>query len=237
MSYELSVLILTAGSIGFFHTLFGPDHYLPFIMMAQSRKWSLRKTALITFVCGLGHVFSSVLLGIVGIAFGLAVKKLVVFESFRGNMAAWGLIAFGFVYFVWGIKKAIRNKPHQHSHFHSNKTTHEHVHVHNDEHLHVHAQKNTKSITPWVLFTIFIFGPCEPLIPLLMYPAAKESIFGVAMVTAVFSIITIGCMLGVVLVSTFGISFVPVSKLQRYTHMTAGAAIFLCGVSVQFLGL
>jgi len=70
-----------------------------------------------------------------------------------------------------------------------------------------------------------------------MYPAAKESIFGVAMVTAVFSIVTIGCMLGVVLVSTFGISFVPVSKLQRYIHMMAGATICLCGVSVQFLGL
>jgi len=237
MSYELTVLLLTAGSIGFFHTLFGPDHYIPFIAMAQSRKWSLRKTTFITFVCGLGHVLSSVVLGMIGIAFGLAVNKLVVFESFRGNIAAWGLIAFGFVYFVWGIKKAIRNKPHQHSHFHTGKTTHEHTHVHNDEHLHVHTQKTTKSITPWVLFTIFIFGPCEPLIPLLMYPAAKESIFGVAMVTAVFGIITIGCMLCIVLVSTFGISFVPFSKLERYTHMMAGATIFLCGISVQFLGL
>jgi len=143
MSNELSVLMLTAGSIGFFHTLFGPDHYVPFIMMAQSKSWSLRKAALITFVCGLGHVLSSVLLGTIGIGFGLAVKKLAVFESFRGNIAAWGLIAFGFVYFVWGIKKAIKNKPHQHSHFHDNKTTHEHTHIHSDEHLHVHAQKKT----------------------------------------------------------------------------------------------
>lgn len=237
MSHELMVLTLTAGSIGFFHTVFGPDHYVPFIVMAQSKKWSLRKTSFITFLCGLGHVLSSVVLGMIGIAFGLAVKKLELFESFRGNIAAWGLIAFGLVYFAWGVRSAIRNKPHQHSHLHSDKIAHEHTHVHSEEHLHVHAQEDKKSITPWVLFTIFLFGPCEPLIPLLMYPAAKESIFGMGLVTAVFGVITIGCMLGIVVVSTFGISFVSISKLERYTHMLAGATICLCGVSVQFLGL
>jgi len=56
MSYELSVLLIAAASIGFFHTLFGPDHYLPFIVMSKSGNWSLRKTTLITFICGIGHV-------------------------------------------------------------------------------------------------------------------------------------------------------------------------------------
>jgi hypothetical protein len=40
MAIELKALILTAASIGFFHTLLGPDHYLPFIMMSWARKWS-----------------------------------------------------------------------------------------------------------------------------------------------------------------------------------------------------
>ena len=38
MDGQLNVLIITAASIGFFHTLFGPDHYLPFIMMSWARK-------------------------------------------------------------------------------------------------------------------------------------------------------------------------------------------------------
>ena len=100
MSNELWVLILAAASIGFFHTLFGPDHYLPFIVMSKSGQWSLRKTSLITFLCGLGHVLSSVLLGLVGVVFGIAVTKLEILESFRGNLAAWLLIAFGLVYFI-----------------------------------------------------------------------------------------------------------------------------------------
>jgi len=239
MSYELSVLLITAASIGFFHTLLGPDHYLPFIVMSQSGKWSLRKTAVVTFLCGVGHVLSSVLLGLIGVAFGIAVTKIEGFESFRGGLAAWGLIAFGLVYFVWGVRRAVRNKPHQHFHAHKNEVTHEHAHTHHSEHLHVHAgaEKRKKSLTPWILFTIFVFGPCEPLIPLLMYPAAKGSLLNLILVTTTFAIVTITTMMSVVLISSFGISFVPVSKLQRYTHALAGATILMCGVSIKFLGL
>jgi nickel/cobalt exporter len=85
---ELGALILTAASIAFFHTILGPDHYLPFIMMSWARKWSLVKTSLITLLCGLGHIASSVVLGLIGVSLGLAVKGLVDLESFRGNLAA-----------------------------------------------------------------------------------------------------------------------------------------------------
>jgi nickel/cobalt transporter (NicO) family protein len=92
-------------------------------------------------------------------------------------------------------------------------------------------------MTPWVLFTIFVFGPCEPLIPLVMYPAARHSIAGVALVTAVFGSITIATMLGFVLTAVHSGRALPLAKLERYSHALAGAAIFLCGVSIQCLGL
>ena len=237
MGFELSVLLITAASIGFFHTLFGPDHYLPFIVMAKSGQWSMRKAAFVTFCCGIGHVLSSVILGLIGVAFGIAVKNLVELESFRGNLAAWALIAFGFTYFAWGVRQAIRNKPHQHLHAHNDGPAHEHTHSHHAEHVHAHAEEGGKSITPWVLFAIFVFGPCEPLIPLLMYPAARGSLWGLAAVTAVFAAVTLSTMMTIVLISAFGVSFVPLSRLQRYTHALAGATIFICGMSIQFLGL
>ncbi|MDA3811058.1 MAG: hypothetical protein PF518_12115 [Spirochaetaceae bacterium] len=237
MTNELTVLLIAAASIAFFHTLLGPDHYLPFIVMAKSGEWSLKKTSLITILCGLGHVLSSVVLGIVGVVLGIALFKLEALESFRGNLAAWGLIAFGFIYFIWGIRRAVRNKPHHHLHSHMNGMEHEHTHTHSTEHVHVHSEEKKRNITPWVLFTIFLFGPCEPLIPLLMYPAAKVSISGLIIVTSTFSIITISTMLGIVLISTFGISFLPMSKIERYTHALAGFTILLSGLSIQFLGL
>jgi len=65
MSSELVVLMVTAASVGLIHTLIGPDHYLPFIVMAKARKWSPLRTGWITLLCGLGHVGGSVVLGVV----------------------------------------------------------------------------------------------------------------------------------------------------------------------------
>lgn len=237
MSTELTALIVAAASIGFFHTILGPDHYLPFIMMSWARKWSTLKTSFITFLCGLGHIASSVVLGLTGVALGLAVKKLEVVESVRGNLAAWLLIAFGLIYFAWGLRRAYLKKSHLHRHSHANGTAHEHTHGHHLEHAHIHEDKSSASITPWALFVIFVFGPCEPLIPILMYPAAKNSLFTLVVVTCVFGIVTIGTMLGVVMLSRAGISFIKFNRLQHYVHAIAGATICLCGLAIQFLGL
>jgi ABC-type nickel/cobalt efflux system permease component RcnA len=234
---EVFILSATAASLGFFHTLFGPDHYLPFIVMSRARKWSLLKTMGITGLCGLGHIGSSVLLGTIGIALGAAVFKLEALESFRGNIAAWALIVFGLVYFAWGMRRAVRNRTHRHLHAHLDGTAHQHTHVHAEEHLHVHDQENRINITPWILFTIFVLGPCEPLIPLLMYPAAQKSLGGLVLVTTVFGGVTIATMTSIVLLSTLGINLIPMKKVERYTHALAGGAIFLCGISIVFLGL
>jgi|TARA_B100000315_G_scaffold109969_1_gene100881 sulfite exporter TauE/SafE len=237
MTYELSTLLVAAGSIAFIHTVSGPDHYLPFIVLSKSGNWSLGKTALITVLCSLGHILSSVTVGTIGVVFGIALTELEAFESFQGNIAAWALIAFGLVYFVWGVRQAVRNKTHQHSHFHKDEMRHVHTHTHNQGHIHPHVEAENKNVTPWVLFAIFVFGPCEPLIPLLMYPAAQGSFWSLALVTITFGVVTTVTMLSIVLISSFGISFIPVSRLERYTHALGGATIFLCGMSIQFLGL
>ena len=87
-------------------------------------------------------------------------------------------------------------------------------------------------MTPWILFLIFVLGPCEPLIPILMYPAAEMSYLGLVAVTATFAVVTIATMLAVVFAVNYGVSFVKVSKLERYTHVIAGATIALSGVLI-----
>jgi sulfite exporter TauE/SafE len=179
---------------------------------------------------------SSVVIGVIGIIFGIGVMRLEGLEAFRGNLAGWALMVFGFTYLVWGIHRAIKNKPHKHPHVHLDSPDHSHIHSHTTEHAHVHNQKGKANITPWVLFTIFIFGPCEPLIPILMYPAAKNSIIGVLGVTVIFGTVTIITMFSIVMISCLGIDLIPLRRLERYTHAVAGATILLCGIAVQ-LGL
>ncbi len=236
MTSGIILLCGTAALIGLTHTLIGPDHYVPFIVMSRAGKWSLRRTALITFLCGVGHVLSSVVVGLIGITVGIAVSKLELFEGTRENVAAWLLIGFGFAYFAWGIRRAIKNRPHSHAHVHGKEGLHVHEHTHNGTHAHPHGAAK-KSLTPWILFTIFVFGPCEPLIPLLMYPAAKESLFGVLLVAGVFSLTTIGTMMSVVMLGSWGVSFAGGERLERYAHAMAGATICLSGLAIQLLGL
>ncbi len=237
METDILFLSLTATSVGFIHTIAGPDHYIPFIVMAKAGKWTQRKTFWITILCGLGHVGSSIVLGMLGLALGLAVQKLNGFENFRGNLAGWALIMFGLVYFAWGINRAYRNKPHTHIHSHG-EDPHVHQHTHQEEHLHLHTPEGKKvSMTPWILFTVFLFGPCEPLIPLFMYPAARHSWWGLVFVTGIFSLVTISTMLAVIFLALKGLNILPFGKLERYTHALAGFTVFLCGIAIQFLGL
>ena len=236
MTEAIPILAGTAALIGLGHTLMGPDHYLPFIVMSKARKWSMAKTMWITLLCGMGHVMGSIALGLVGAALSVAVSKIEVLEAWRGNLAAQMLIIFGFTYFIWGVHRAIKNKPHTHAHLHDDDVVHTHQHAHHHEHAHPHEAKK-RSITPWILFTIFVFGPCEPLIPLIMYPAAEHSVGGMLLVAGVFAVATIGTMLAVVGVSAWGIRFVNFGVIERYSHALAGAAVCLSGMAIQFLGL
>ena len=236
MNNSIALLSFTAISIGFIHTLLGPDHYLPFIVLSQAKKWSLRKTMIITFFCGIGHVLSSVILGFIGIAVGISVTRLISVESYRGNIAAWLFIAFGLVYMIISIRNLIKKKKHSHSHFHYNEGEHLHEHDHQNTHSHIHTEEVFKT-TPWVLFLIFVFGPCEPLIPLVMYPAAENNIQGVVIVTILFSVTTITTMISIVLAFKLGMNKINLKPIEKYSHLIAGVMIFLSGLAIQFLGL
>lgn len=230
LSAELAVLTANAGAVALLHTAIGPDHYLPFIVMSRARQWSLARTAWITFLCGLGHVASSVLLGMVGYAIGASLHRLEWIEAVRGGIAAWLLIAFGALYAVWGFWHLHRPAAQGHSHSHL-------VRLHSSDHVHNPKTGAEVPLTPVILFVIFVFGPCEPLIPLFVYPAATEGWAGAWLVAGTFSVVTIGSMLVIVLLAHRGLSWVSAPRLTRYSHVLAGLTIAVSGAAIQVLGL
>ncbi len=233
---EAQVLLYTAASIAVLHTVLGPDHYLVFTAMGKAQKWSLAKTLRITALCGLGHVASSLLIGVAGILLGAQLATLVQIEGARGNLAGFALLAFGLVYFAWGLKKAGRGHVHSHIHVHGD-VVHDHEHDHRSDHAHVHAAGARNAITPWAMFIIFVLGPCEALIPLFMYPAAQQSAGLVAAVAIVFSLCTLLAMLACVAITTIGLDRLRLPKSGRYAHAVAGASVVACGAMISLLGL
>ncbi len=236
MTSEVLLLVVTASTVGLAHTALGPDHYIPFIVLSKARKWGVVRTTLVTLFCGVGHILSSVVLGLIGIAIGTAIFNIKSIESYRSDIAAWLLIIFGFSYCIWGIYRAIRSKEHDHKHTHQNGEEHSHSHNHLTDHLHPHGSRHN-NVTPWVLFIIFVFGPCEPLIPLIMYPAAEHNVMSIVLVTLVFGLTTIAVMLIIVLGLYYGFSKIHLPKIEKYSHALAGLAILICGGLIKAIGL
>lgn len=232
---ELNILLITALSLGFIHTLLGPDHYLPFIVLSRARKWSLSKTLWITFFGGIGHIGGSVILGITGVALGISLSKLELIEAVRGNLVAWMLIVFGFFYMFYGVIKYLRNGHHAHlPRFLVPKSIRKYRHLPTSE---VEEEKeDTTKLTPWILFLIFVFGPCEVLIPLLIFPASEHNWFGVFAVSTLFGIATILTMLLTVFIGYTGTSLIRFKQVEKYMHIVAGSVILISGIGIRFMG-
>ena len=233
---ETLILLGTAVSIALIHTIIGPDHYIPFIALSKANNWAVKKTVFIVLLCGAGHVFGSVVLGFAGVALSAGVTSLIDIEDIRGTIATYVLIAFGLVYTIYGIRCAVKNKTHTHTGIDGETVIHSHT-FNDTDHNH-NAKKSGASRSAgrfWGLFIFFVLGPCEPLIPLLMYPAATMNIFTLVLVTLSFSVVTIGVMLLMTLLGLKGFKLIKADKLERYAHAMAGCVIMLCGISVLLL--
>lgn len=230
MDTTLTVLLGSAIGVAFVHTLIGIDHSLPFVVLGKANGWSLRKTLGLTTVCGIGHVLSSVVLGLLGIGLGTAVASLEVIEASRGTLAAWTLIVFGLVYAGWAFARRRRGTRHTHQHDGL-------VHSHADARpTHRHSTPSaTAAITAWSLFIIFVLGPCEPLIPLLMIPAAAMGTGVVVLVTVAFGVVTVATMLGLVTLAYYGLRLQRMHWLEQHAQVMAGLAIAASGVVIQVL--
>ena len=227
-------LLAAAFGVGVVHTLLGPDHYLPFIMLSKARKWSRLRTVAVTSICGLGHIASSVILGSLGIAFGLAIGQIDSVESGRGPLAAWALVAFGVAYALWGLRHALRKRKGIEAHVHGDEV---HIHSHGlSPHGHEH-KKIGANTTFWTLFIIFVLGPCEPLIPLFAVPPSPGR-WDVAILTAlVFAVATLISMVGATLLGLKGLNMLKLGPLEQWSHVIAGCVIAAAGLSIIYLGL
>ena len=225
------VLMLTAAQIGVLHTLIGPDHYLPFVALAKCRNWSYIKTLFITFVCGLAHTLSSVIIGAIGIFIGASAGVLEEIEGSRADIVKWLLLGFALAYVIYGLKRAL-GKDYLHSHADGT------VHSHRGLFGHSHSHKLSNDANFWLMFLIFAFGPCEALIPMVMEPASRADWGGVIAIFIVFSAATIFTMLAMVSLLTFGLGKFnfPVEFFKRWGSALTGLVILVCSI-LMFVGL
>ena len=227
-------LIGAAASLGSIHTV-APDHWVPFAALARAEKWSARRTALVTAGCGLGHVTVSVLLGTLGLLFGLELLEM--FGRRMESMAGLLLIGFGVAYAVWGIRRALGG--HAHVHVHGG---HVHVHAHareRDSHQH-HAPpgepRPPRRSTAWTLFLLFSADPCVAVIPL-MFAAAPLGWMRTILVVVAYELATIATMVALVMPARAAANTVRGAWADRWGDALAGAVVAVIGLVVIGMGI
>lgn len=231
LTATLLSLSLTAITIAFFHTAAGPDHYLPFIVLRKSRGWSLSKTIILTIICGFGHVFSSIILGLIGVFLGWQMSEISIFQDIRGDISSWALLIFGVAYLSWGLWKASKIQPHKHF-----DVMQDEVYVYEHRHGDPYTPQSRVKVTPLVLFAIFVMGPSEPIIPLLFFSGTHRSPSEIAWLIALFTLTTIVTMVGMVLLGNFSYNRIKTEQFDRFSHAIGGFVISMCAFGMLFLG-
>ena len=207
-------LALAAITVGSLHTL-APDHWVPFAALSRARGWSTGRTIRVTLLCGFGHVTVSVLLGLIGLFFGMRM-----IEAFGRKMEAVAgilLVGFGAAYAVWGLRRAAGRRLHGHLHSHYD-------HVHDPDHA-----------TAWTLFLLFSVDPCVAVIPLLFAAAPLGALRTTGVVLA-YELATLATMTVLVLPARAGARRLRAGWLDRFGDALAGTVIAAVGLAVIGLG-
>lgn len=205
-------LLFSAFGVGIIHALAGPDHYIPFIALKTDRGWSMTKTLFIASFASLLHVGSSVAIGIVGISLGKELFSLQNIESLRGTLGGYLLIGVGAAYTLHALYK------HRKPHLHATQA----------------PRNNKKTLVGWTLFSIFVLGPCEPLIPL-MFASLPFGMNAILRVSLIFGAATLISVNAAVLLGATALKPLALRFPHSFAHVSAGIAIMMTGIVLQFI--
>jgi ABC-type nickel/cobalt efflux system permease component RcnA len=232
-----SLLIATVGAVGVLHTLV-PDHWAPIVVVARQQGWSTARTVRAAAIAALGHVTSTLALGVVVWAAGAALAARYGHAVNIG--AALALIGFGLWIAFQGWRETRERGPghahHAHAHLHRHEDGLEHVHSH--EHHDLHATNESAAVVHshghsvsgrTTLLLILGSSPMVEGIPAFLaastYGPALLGIMAVVFAAATLVTYVATCALGVAALQRT--SFGP---LETYGEVLSGALVAAVGV-------
>jgi nickel/cobalt transporter (NicO) family protein len=202
------VLVAAAITVGSIHTV-APDHWMPFAVLARAERWSARRTAIVTALCGLGHVTTSVALGVLAVTFGR--ELLETFGRRLDRVAGLLLVGFGVAYAIWALHRRMRDRAHAHAHSH-------------------------RRLTAWSLFLLFSADPCVAVIPLIFVAAPLGWLRTLAVVAA-YELATIATMVVLVLPARAAMHTIRAAWADEWGDALAGGVVACVGIAVIGFGI
>ncbi len=202
------LLSISAAFVGFVHSL-APGHWLPVVLMAKMRKWPMKTAVAGAIVTASGHIFLSILLGLVSIWVG--VHFLSQYEELIEKYAGLALGIFGLVY---GGLSFLR-----HSHCHG--------HTH-------HGPVLQQQKTPFVFLFSLGFSPCIAVLPVFAAAASEGSTATILTVFA-FSLGVLASFIGSTVVVSLGLVKLDHPVFEHYGDVITGCGVALMGFLLFYL--
>lgn len=208
MADTLLVSIVATGLlVAFFHAAL-PTHWLPFVLIGRGQGWGAGKTLTIAAGAGVGHVLSTMALGVLLTGAGIA------FEEHFGGLSPWLvaglLIGLGLFYLV---RQALR-RPHDPQ---------------------VKPRLFTSDRAAIIaLFTLVTLSPCEAFLPVYV-SGVHYGWPGFLLLSLVLAAATILGMVVFTGVSILGAQRLPLGLLERYEAGILGGALCALGIGILIL--
>jgi len=219
------LLFLSSCATAIIHALI-PDHWLPFVLMARTEKWSQRRTVMLVALAGLIHVMVSFAVAAAVILLGssparhLADRAGTSLELLAGLL----LVLFGVVYGVSAHRREAR------AHSHGGGGTQDppaHIHAHG----HLLERWFHGAISAGALVAIIGVSPCVLLQPILFGAAAQGTLVMIATASG-FAVCTLGTMIGVTMAAGHGMRHLDLPFFTRYGDLLSGLLIAGIGIYV-----
>lgn len=192
-----------AVTISLLHAIL-PNHWLPFVLVGNAQNWDDRKIMRIALLAGGGHVFMTVILGIiVAFAGSLIVSS---FDILLLPVTSGILIVFGSIYVSLGLRtkrKIAKN----------------------------HHLKMSDKTTSLSLFLMLTFSPCEAMIPV-FFAASPYGWTTLLILTLIVAFTTIGGMLLLIYLSLIGYKRIHSRWFEENDRIVIGAILILLGLFV-----
>ena len=236
------ILIVTVAVVGVLHTAV-PDHWAPIVVLARQQGWSTARTARSAALAGVGHVTTTLLLGVLLWVVGTALAAR--YAHLVSMVSAFALLAFGLwiAYGGWKETRESRVHDHGHSHFghahlhrHEGGPVHVHWHEHHDADWHVvdgrvavlHAHEHSTSGRT-ALLLIMGSSPMIEGIPAFLSASTK----GLALLGAmavVFALSTIVTYVALCVTGARGLQRTSLGPLEKYGEVLSGLFVAAVGI-------
>jgi ABC-type nickel/cobalt efflux system permease component RcnA len=239
MHDNATLLISAVLAVGVLHTLV-PDHWAPLAALARRHGWSPMRTALAAAGAGLGHVSSTLLLGVAVWAIGvIAAARFAHLVDVSSGLA---LIGFGAWFAVSGWREVHGHGAHGRDHFghahlhrHTGGLQHAHWHEHHPLDWHVgggvavlHEHSHSASGRS-ALMLILGSSPMIEGLPL-FFAASTAGPVLIAVMALVFALATIATYVVVTTIATLGLQRISFGPVERYGEVLSGVFVALVGL-------